>query len=254
MADWETSGRIKIKRAEKHIEDLKAEIDGFRKRDAYEVIRDVDTQTGTLVIRVVVRQTPPLHWGAIAGDAAHSLRSALNVLWRMAVPRAIRDENRSDGFPILTAKKFKRRFEGKKPAALEPVVKILKLLKPYEGGNPLLWTLRVINDTDKHRMLIPVFAYPGGSYVKVTPKDGQPIIYSVSAPPIKAIEQDAELFRLPTPIQAGTEVDVDLEIALLIAFSEPEVLRGQQMLATLHNCAVAVEEIALLFGSFGLLT
>src|SRR5436190_15222019 len=193
MTDWATSGRVKIERAKEHIANLETEIPAFGKGDFYTAVPNIDKQTGEVVIRLRVRERPPPRWGAVAGDAVHNLRSALNILWRTVWSVTVRDENRKDSFRIFdSADAFKTRFRGKQQGGRQPVVDILQALKPYKGGNDLLWMLEEINNTDKHRMLIPILMNFGGT-VTLTPSEEEPTVYDMRLRnPIYPVEDGAE--------------------------------------------------------------
>jgi len=256
MPDWAASGRVKIERAKEHIGNLETEITTFGKRDPYVTVPDIDAQTGDVVVRVNVRERPDPRWGAIAGDAVHNLRSALNVLWRIVYPATVRDRNRRNGFPIYgSAEMFETRSRGKKQGAAQRVMDVLKALKPYKGGNDLLWMLEVVNNTDKHQLLIPVFMNFGGGLVTLTPEDEPPIIYQMTGQhSIHPIEDGAILFRILRPTRAGLKMKVDVQITLPVAFAQPEIVEGQPIVTTLHQLAGVVDGVAETFTRAGLLT
>ncbi len=254
MTAWDTSGRVKIERAKEHISNLETEITAFGKRDPYVTVPKIDAQTGEVIVNVRVHELPPLRWGAIAGDAAHNLRSALNVLWRTVYTVPILDENRKDDFPIFdSADAFKSRFGGKHQGARQPIVNLLKALKPYKGGNDLLWMLHVIEVTDKHQLLIPVFMNFGGGTLTLTPKGEASVFYQMTGrQPILLVEDGTELFRIRKPMRAGLEMKVDVKITLPVAFAKPKVVEGQPIVATLYQLAGVVDGIVETFRLAGL--
>lgn len=258
MTEWATSGRVKVERAKEHIGNLNAEITTFRQRDPYKVSPNIDPQTGELAISVEIREYPPLRWGALAGDVVHNLRSALDILWRIVCLSPDRSENRRDGFPILSSKEFKRRFLRKKQPARQALVDLLKTIQPYEpgdeGGNDLLWKLRVVNDTDKHHLLIPVFVGLRGGLVIATPAEGAALACEITVRPYTyPIAQGAELFRVALPFAEGTQVNVKVELGLQVAFGEPQLVQGQEIVSTLHQFVGVVEGVAETFRIAGLL-
>src|SRR5579862_4233630 len=103
MADWQSSGRVKVERAKEHIRNLEAEIQAFAQRNPYEGRGEIDSQTGDWVLRAHIKESPPPRLGAIAGDAAHNLRSSLDILWRNVMH--VDDLSDDTGFPIYNSVK-----------------------------------------------------------------------------------------------------------------------------------------------------
>ncbi len=135
---------------------------------------------------------------------------------------------------------------------------VLKALEPYkpgdEGGNSLLWMLHVLDTTDKHHLLLPMFAtFAGGMLLLVVPgpEGAEPVAYYGTAlPPMTSpIEDNTMLFTFVTPVQ----MHVGVQIALQIAFAEPEIVKGQPIVSTLHQLAGVVDGVAEAFGRAGLL-
>jgi hypothetical protein len=143
LADWKTSGGVKVERAKEHIRNLEAELIAFAKRHPYDTIGKLDDDTREFVVRARdIRERPDPKWGAIAGDAIHNLRSSLDILWRhvTTAPGTKPDLTRGGGFPIYaTRDAFENTHcKGKVESRLKAPVKVLKALKPYKGGNDLL--------------------------------------------------------------------------------------------------------------------
>jgi hypothetical protein len=262
MTDWASSGGVKIKRAKKHVRDLEAEIKAFREPSPYLVVTDEDTKPGLILYRVRILRYPDASWGAIAGDALHNLRSALNILWRIAAcdPGLPADE-RSPPFPFDTAKKFKTRLTelgGSTEPREKVLVQVLQQVKPYEGGNPLLELLVEANDMDKHRLLLPAYLSIADMVVKVGgrgPDDWMeqfPIYLGASwGKPICPVEDGAILW-----VNAGRDhpahVNMDAQPALDIAFGEGKAIKGKPILDTLLQITGEVEGIAKKFLIAGL--
>jgi len=246
---WESSGGVKIKRAKEHIRNLEASIGAFVKRSPYDILPCIDNETGQIVVSVLVREFPSIRWGAVVGDAVHNLSSALNILWRMVWPVTVRGENRRDDFPIYkSADVFEARFRGEQKGAREPVVDLLKTLKPYKGGNDLLWMLRVIDNADKHHLLIPVFVNFGGGTATLTADGKRPASSQIPfQQPVYAINNNTELFRIDQPPGFGADVYVEAEVTLEEAFAEPEIVKGQPIVSTLHQLAGEVDRVVELF-------
>lgn len=98
----------KLRRANAHIETLRADIRGAGQGEPYTIPlrEDLDQDTGTLYIRVDRETARPEQWGLMIGDALHNLRSALdNGWWQLARLHLKREpteqETKRIQFPIL---------------------------------------------------------------------------------------------------------------------------------------------------------
>ncbi len=260
MADWATSGRIKVERAEKHIRDLETEVLAFKQRCPYTSFVHDDPQTGEWVFRAAIPELPPLRFGAIAGDAIHNLRSSLDILWRILMPGG------RHYFPMFPSpQKFERRFGGgKEHGSIKRIVDILKEIKPYKGGNDLLWALHSLDAEDKHHILLPVgsavlsktedlLAPFRQSYLRRTgfPYSGS-LFTSHFAKPIYPVNDGTELGRIPINPH-GHQMDMNPKFSFDIALGEGETVKGQPIIAVLDQFARMVERILYLFGATGLL-
>src|SRR5260370_19990105 len=77
--------RLKVKRAEKHIIDLKAEGDRFFRDDAYTFRPKVNPQTAEREFYVVSVKDVPLPFSIILSDVLNNLRSTLDhMCWHLA--------------------------------------------------------------------------------------------------------------------------------------------------------------------------
>lgn len=98
------------------------------------------------------------------GDIAHSLRSALDVM--MCDIALVRGIGISDmKFPFaMDEPSFQAMLDG--PKGNQPfkklgadVVAMIRNAQPYKGGNILLRGLHDLNNSDKHRMVVPVVTF-----------------------------------------------------------------------------------------------
>lgn len=145
----------KRERADKHIDELNVRIDQFKRDNPNAVRREIDPQTGDVSFYIgEVPEIPP-DIPAIAGDAVHNLRAALDhLVWNM-VEAAKKTPTDKTAFPIFdTAAKYKKMS----PAKVEGVHKLAKQeidrLHPYKRGNNLLWQLHRLDIVDKHHLLL----------------------------------------------------------------------------------------------------
>lgn len=144
----------KVKRAEKHIADCHLAIEEFKAINPYEIIPQPEIKADRIVYDIKRADDVPLHIRAIAGDVIQNLRTALDYLACAIVPSPT---NRTY-FPILkqapTPDQIKAAFDGKINGASQFAIDEIAGLKPYKGGNNILWRLHELNKRDKHNLLV----------------------------------------------------------------------------------------------------
>jgi hypothetical protein len=200
--------------------------------------------------------------GAVIGDILHNLRSALDILWRQVWHPGAAAETHTEEFRIFaTADDFKARYplakfpeQGRKQSA----VLLLYKLKPYKGGNDLLWMLNEASAVDKHRLLIPAIGWL--AYL-VTETSGQGSDFVVQLARSRAefsfvgilnpITDGAHLTSLPLDLPPG--VQMKLKPVLEITFGECEAVKGKSLTGTLRQFVGEVEGVVETFRRAGLI-
>lgn len=145
--------RLKVEWAERHLEALWLELDGFMKLHC-NVVNELRYREALL--KLSLTQPLPEHWGLMIGDFLHNLRSALDhLIWRL-VQHNGQIPGPNNEFPVfLKQSGFDKRgpemLRGVHPGAID----LIQTLQPFaEGGKGnLLWILNLLNNIDKHRVL-----------------------------------------------------------------------------------------------------
>ena len=147
--------KLKVERANCHIRDLNNEIVGYIKSNPYRLVVEENTDTGGYNLTMRVKEKIPCSWPSIIGDVIHNLRSALDLMiFEIVSPHT----NNTDKiqFPFCsgvngledTITNRQINFAGDK------VVNIVRSLKPYPGGNDLLYAIHDLDIMDKHKGII----------------------------------------------------------------------------------------------------
>jgi hypothetical protein len=239
---WDTSGRVKIERAKEHILDLDTTQKAFLDSNPHRIIIEPQKKTRRGPYSISIEYAPvPTRWSAIAADAIHNLRSALDILWRFAVHGDSQDA-RYAFFPFKAGvDEFKAGFGGEPQAPnVKKAVNLIKEIKPYPGGNDPLCHLHAMDLRDKHEVLGLV---------------GIAFWYRTTI--------DEEVVRL-SPVKDGTvkgtfdgavptEMHVKQQLLFEVAFAQGEILEGEPVLPVLHQFAGEVEGVAEAFLAAGLL-
>ena len=152
--------RLKIGRADQHIREATALVDGLP--DSYKPTVTVHEYDGPLLTHELpdpegTKQT----LGLIAGDAMHNLRSALDYAWIGALAKLeITPSNRSK-FPVVGTLNDLENLLGKENVPTDSGLHdcMLHKIKAYEDGNEFLWALHKLNNSDKHKLVLPIEFY-----------------------------------------------------------------------------------------------
>ncbi len=166
---------LKLVRAHAQIADLKQRVETVLDPSAYRFAVKFDPETGQHVCRVHGVPIVPAEWALDIGEIVYQLRSALDHLaWQL-----VKFDGRTPGyrtqFPILDAPVYKNGEA--QPVNLSPSIRSKEILlmleecQPYKGAghddlSPFearrmpLWTLRWLNNIDKHRLLLAVVCVP----------------------------------------------------------------------------------------------
>ena len=148
---------LQVDRAKKHVAEFNSELQRFADSDPYSVVIQPELAPGLQMMEITVRETFPRNLAPIVGDAVHNLRSALNLLAYDLVRRETRREPPSNvQFPLASSSEHLERVIVDRGIHLAgpSVVRAVRELKPYTGGDDLLCALHDLDITGKHHSLI----------------------------------------------------------------------------------------------------
>lgn len=151
------STKLKIDGADDHLKDLSTLINAFFHSDPHPFRSYVDTEGTKQVFKVQLLNDLPGPIYARIGDVLSNTRSALDHL---ASALAVRNGSTAKGanFPIA---RDQQTFEGKGVQGKEQMFgkeawSAICGLKPYRGGNDLLWSLNELRNIDTHETVVPI--------------------------------------------------------------------------------------------------
>jgi hypothetical protein len=228
--------RLKIKRAEKHINDFYMHQWEFVETYPYKLLVKADAQIGYDLLHLVPGETDADWMPLITGDVLHNLRTALDY----AINDVVFLPDQFTKFPVHdTADNLKSAINGGlKHKTSENVVKyIMETVQPYKGGNgEAIWALHAIDIIDKHRLLL---AHLDFSYITG----------------IRAIDDRGEEFEIPkwlfTPPHimayrcighSNIKITNNGKAMVAITFEDGLPFEGQTILPTLTDLAKMVRE------------
>jgi hypothetical protein len=121
-----------------------------------------EAEADTVGVQFRPEPPPSLRLGAIVGDIAHNLRSALDVAaWQLALAKdeeAARRQPYEIAFPLAETPE---RFRSHKvlPFVSDQALQVIERLQPYQPSMEALGSLRALSNSDKHR--IATFSFMG---------------------------------------------------------------------------------------------
>ena len=254
MASISSGPALKLKRAKHHIEDYIAQAEVIYKRNGPSFFVEDNPSTRERALCINIDTSVPDHFSLIIGDAIHNLRSALDHLtWDIVNPHNPPRPNEVQ-FPFCRKQESFESALAHRQIALagKEIVDKFSALKPYPGGDELLYALHQLDIADKHQLIVPVVTMPGFDLLKV--RDVVP-----SAPDIEIrnrgftnIAKDKRLAvwgydpRIPFEIpKKGKDVDVIIQIM----FEVGQTLSGKSVSASLRSLAITVENAIKSFSS-----
>lgn len=149
--------KLKIQRANKHISELHDILTAFLKTNFYRLGIDKNPKDGTNVVAFETFGTLPSEVPLIIGDAIHNLHTTLDLMiWE--IESGIGKPDRSTKFPFYESRSelVGAITNGNLNTVPEICRLIIDEIKPYRGGNDLLYGLHDLDIVDKHKLLIPI--------------------------------------------------------------------------------------------------
>ncbi len=257
--------RLKLARAEHHLETLDRQITSFFGREPYSISYERKPDAGQHVYRVHVSETPPLAFGIIIGDCLQNMRSALDhLVWQLALRSGKRTTpSRLTAFPVCdTREAFRSKGTKNKVADLTAEDRTgIERLQPFQIGGAArdhwLWHLNELSRIDRHRILHVVGGVHESIDMKVGDRDEDgnfrmiPIRFftldmeMVSLAPFKDGAEVARFGLYPDPAQVSvdvTEVEMECEFSYRVTFGQDVgIAPGYAVIDVLGNILAHIE-------------
>jgi hypothetical protein len=253
--------QLKLARAKRHYTELDAALKSFFSTNPYKV-HTRRNDANRIVYYVSDVADAPTELSLIAGDVIQNLRSGLDHLAYDLWKKEANGQGQEGKiyFPIdKDAASYNRNKTSKTQGISSRSLAIIDSLSPYPGGNDVLWRIHMLNNRDKHRLLVTV----GSSFQSVNL--GSYMMARMRRMPnlpehMRANFPDLPLFLRPAdnlfPLSAGTELfiggeedeeDSNMQFRFNIALHEPGVVEGEPITEVLSSMITEVERICPLF-------
>jgi hypothetical protein len=252
--------RAKIERAKKHICDLQRERNTFLGSNPYRTSAEFYPEHTATAYFLDECPPIPVTISLIAGDAIHSLRTALDYLAFALVERNPGDlESAHLYFPICKSREaYESESSGKTKGIPQDIKERIDAFKPYAGGDDRLWGLHRLDIIDKHRLLMTTAtiirdikfdvdaafiegAFPG---LLTMPLDFPKQTVKFPAPKtFSPMKEGALLYG----VKGNFETDERIDFTFDITIGEIGVFEGNLLVETLSELVDMVESIVLSF-------
>jgi hypothetical protein len=159
--------RLKVVRAQEHLDALKAELAMYVREHPYDIGANFNDYSS---IYPTITKHPPLRFSTIVGDCVTNARAALDyVMWELltlfadpAINLSAHQDRVLTSFPISegpSSRRHKGHCDNLKSLAKRKIptaaINGIKIVQPYNTGNLALCWLHQLVNTDKHR--VPLF-------------------------------------------------------------------------------------------------
>jgi hypothetical protein len=253
----------KIERAKAQVSDVESRIQLWAQSNPYSVVSKINPHDPREEVWSFIPKPIGFDLPVVIGEILHNIRSPLDQMLS-AVAEMKRGTSDGVAFPFgKTANIFEHSLAKQKKLLPAEAIDVIRALKPYKGGDDLLWAINELNRGDKHRpKLIPVLTNSswqlgfmgvekGGEvyimgdrrsgHLSVNQADGKPYVSAKNRHPYAEGEVE---FVTCAP---GTKFHTDMKPLCQIAFGKIEVLKTEPVVKVLHQMRDLVESILLTF-------
>jgi hypothetical protein len=248
---------LKIKRAREHSAELEQQIHSFLDNEPYTVGYKYEQINRKLIYYVTKVDAIPESIPLIVGDVIQNLMCALDHLAYQIVCHDTNDNPPNPNwiyFPIADdAQKYETKKSGKMRGANAASFAAIDIIKPYKGGNDLLWVLYHLNNIEKHRLLLTVGSQAAGINLGQLIAGHLPITFPAEAVDVLEV---MNIFINPAdkgfPLQPGFELyagapdeqpNPKQQFRFDIVLNEPGICEGMPLLILTNELTTLVEGI-----------
>jgi len=235
--------KLKIERAKKHISELHNEVAAYVGRHPHRMVvqQDTDPRYFRWVLRII--EKIPEEFPVIIGDVVHNLRAALDLL-ACELVRLNGADTHNVYFPFSTDQNGLEDAINQRhmDRAAPDVVDMIRLLKPYHGGNEALRGLHDLDITDKHKLLIPCSHFTGIPNLEI--RNESKTTAAVINCRIGPVQDGQCVMR--TPIASNIKIGQEFDAAFAITFGEGS-FNAKTIIQTLHELTQLVAGIVSTF-------
>ena len=217
--------QLKVVRAEKHLNELSAEVERFFKGEPYTLFDERNPDDpGDIRIRLRVNDEPSPYLGAILGDFLQNCRSVLDYI-QTALDTAAGRPKARNYFPVCEdPQDFENAATGYLSRLDANHVTLMKSVQPFEWtyGSPAEHPgaiLHRLNRVDKHRSITPAVMNPKTIQIAFVYDDGRHSLQTCPTPFDLKMKDGAQVAHVRIPEGPYTKVDVKPSASFYLEFT-----------------------------------
>ena len=232
--------KLKISRADQHVADIEQIVNTFS--TSHRIVREMEPDGLHELVKLIVVPIPDM-LPVIVSEAVSHLRSALDNL---AAALAVKN-SKGVYFPIENSlDEFKLPRAQRKINNLPPhAQKLIHRLKPYKGGNNLLWAMNRLRNDDVHTRLTALIVsaphWNANRTIATHIPATEGAMIEIEYP--QTFEDQIVLARC----SHGAKIEYDAEPVIGIAFRDIEFLEGESIVARLRQMVNLTKRIVEIF-------
>jgi hypothetical protein len=229
--------KSKIEWAKRHIPDLESALTRFVDSKPYEFFREASADGLNEFVKLRITKVIPTDISHLVGDIIHSLRASLDYaacdLAEANGARKVDDVHFPFGKDVNAFEASAKKKIKKLSASAQ---EFIRTLKPYQGGNDLLWLVHYLDLGDKHRKLTPIgISGSTGGYIEHM--SGGSISFAV--PKWESLEQGMKV----ATIQIGTDFKGQIHAKTAVAFGEIQSIKSEPILPVINQVVCETDRI-----------
>jgi hypothetical protein len=256
---------LKIQWANSRFRDFQRFHRHWSRSDTNRVVVKRDPQTNEILYCLPDGFYVPRDFALIAGDALQNCRTALDYL-ACALIRASEGPTANidhASFPIFdhgpSTPKDEASFAKKIDRFPSGARNIIHSIKPYHGGDDILWRLHELNRREKHRLLFTVGGYlHNWGVVQHMEASGMSLARMERLARAYAEEDETwlNMRKVSFPLNAGnviirdppeSKVNENLQVDIQIALNEPGICDGEPVFSILWRSIGRTNEVVRMF-------
>jgi len=234
-----SEARAKIEWADSHLDVLTGKISAFFRREPYRLRPEANPNGNGEYLFFEVTEAIPQSIQVDVGQIIYAQRSSLDILACVLAEREGHIDPRRTYFPITeTEDRLSEKQARDKIRYLSDADKAaIHALKPYKGGNNLLFALHQLNMQDKHRKLILLGASVAGAEYSVKPGHGGGHVRAFAL--YGKTFQDGECVALwDADPQMGLNLALQIALADVPEIGRPPVIGMLQKFSRVANAVI----------------
>ena len=230
----------KLGRAQHHFDTLETEINSFIQTKRYPLVVDKPTDNLRIVRLDSAPEIPAEQWGLLVGDCIHNIRSALDyIAWRLAGSDCA-DTNTQ--FPIFITREGWRHRGVSRVRRMKPEARaLIERTQPFHSATPnhaLLNVIRILDDTDKHKLVTVVAAAPSSLRIDI-PTTHPEIVPTPKFFNLPVLSSNAVLATVEVP-NAAENVEVEPNLTIDVVFGDSFFPPRTHVIESIRNMIVEV--------------